>query len=151
MTKQNELPHRSPRASSLCWPGTGEAEKGCSKPLWIHHSETSEQLSGPFALPPPTYQSDTGLTEERGANVEKKKDAERARRLGDKSLLYFFTGSDHEAKGNIRRTGSWVTFLSFQGLWWTSGRLTRSGNVVTANTLSQLITQHLLNVINSPA
>lgn len=75
-----------------------------------------------------------------------------AERLGDRSLLYFFTGRDHEAKGNIRRTRSSITFLSFQGLWWTSGHLTRSGKtVVTANTLSQLITQHLLNVINSPA
>lgn len=77
---------------------------------------------------------------------------ENAERLGDRSLLYLFTGRDHEAKGDIRRTRSSITFLSSQGLWWTSGRLTRSGkNVVTANTLSPLITQHLLNVINSPA
>lgn len=42
---------------------------------------------------------------------------ENAGRLGERSLLYFFTGRDHEAKDNIRGTGSSDTFLSFQGLW----------------------------------
>lgn len=65
----------------------------------------------------------------------------------DRFLLCFYSVDD-----SIKKTWCQVTFQSFHGLWWTLACLTRSEKkVVRANTLSQFITQHLLNVINSPS